>query len=229
MTSRFKRKSVECFHCGKPGHLKHNCRLLSAEKQKFRPNRHGKQKANIASIVNECSSDSGSDALMVSYTVLSASTTTKLIIDSGASCHMCCDSGLFDKLKVLTHPIDVSVGDGRSLKGRGIISLNMKLSDEKLNKCRLLDVLYVPKLSYNLLSVPKVTDLDKTTDFDEKGCKIYTAKGKLIAEGSKIGSLYYFNYLQCNMKVNVANRKTKENICHCRFGHLGTQNLQRLV
>ena len=131
-----------------------NCRLLSAEKQKFRPNRHGKQKANIASIVNKCSSDSESDALMVSHTVLSASTMTKWIIDSGASCHMCCDSGLFDKLEVLIHPIDVSVGDGRSLKatGRGMISLNMQLSDEKLNKCRLLDVLYVPKLSYNLLS-----------------------------------------------------------------------------
>ena len=231
MTSRFKRKSVECFHCGKPGHLKHNCRLLSADKQKFRPNRHGKQKANKASIVNECSSDSGSDALMVSHTVLSASTTTKWIIDSGASCHMCCDSGLFDKFEVLTHQIDVSVGDGRSLKatGRGIISLNMKLSDDKLNKCRLLDVLYVPKLSYNLLSVSKVTDLGKTTDFNEKGCKIYTAKGKLIAEGSKIGSLYYYNYLPCNMKVNVANRKTKENIWHCRFGHLGMQNLQRLA
>ena len=146
MTSRFMRKSVECFHCGKPGHLKRNCRLLSAEKQKFRPNRHGKQKANKASIVNECSSDSGSDARMVSHTVLSASTMTKWIIDSGTSCHMCCDSGLFDKLEVLTHPIDVSVGDGHCLKatGRGIISLNMKLSDEKLNKCRLSDVLYVP-------------------------------------------------------------------------------------
>ena len=164
MTSRFKRKSVECFHCGKPGHLKHNCRLLSAEKQKFRPNCHGKQKANKASIVNECSSDSGSNALMVSHTVLSASTTTKWIIDSGASCYMGCDSGLFDKLEVLTHPIDISVEDGRSLKatGRGIISLNMKLSDEKLNKCRLLDVLYIPKLTYNLLSVSKVTNFGKT-------------------------------------------------------------------
>ena len=95
-------------------------------------------KTNKASIVNECSSDNGSDALMVSHTVLSASTTTKWIIYSGASCLMCCDSELFDKLEGLTHPIDVSVGDGRSLKAtrRGIISLNMKLSDEKLNKCR---------------------------------------------------------------------------------------------
>ena len=186
MTSRFKRKSVECFHCGKPGHLKRNCRLLSAEKQKFRPNSHGKQKANKASMGNECSSDSGSDALMVSHTVLSASATTKWIIDSGTSSHMCCDSGLFDKLEVLTHPIDVSVGNGHSLKasGRGIISVNMKLSDEKLNKCRLLDVLYVPKVSYNLLNVSKVTDLGKTTDFNEKGCKIYTVKGKLICGGT---------------------------------------------
>ena len=100
MTSRFKRKSVESFDCGKPGHLKHNCRLLSAEKQKFRPNRHGKQKANKASIVNECNSYSGSDALMVSHTVLSASTTTKWIIDSGASCHMCCDMSCLTNSKV---------------------------------------------------------------------------------------------------------------------------------
>ena len=105
--------------------------------------------------------------------------------------------------------------------------MNMKLSDEKLNKCRQLDVLYVPKLSYNLLSVSKVTELGKTTDFNEKGCKIYTTKGMLIAEGSKIGSLY-LNCLPCNMKVNVANRKTKENIWHRRFGHLGMQNLQDL-
>ena len=60
------------------------------------------------------------------------------------------------------------------------------------------------------------------------GCKIYTAKGKLIAEGSKIGSFYYLNYSPCNMKVNVANCKTKENIWH-RRGHLETQNLQRLA
>ena len=29
------------------------------------------------------------------------------------------------------------------------------------------------------------------------------------SEGSKIGSFYYLNCLQCNMKVNVANRKQK--------------------
>ena len=67
----------------------------------------------------------------------------------------------------------------------------------------------------------------KLTDFNEKGCKIYTAKGMVIAEGSKIGSLYNLNCLPCNMKVNVANCKTKESIWHCHFGHLWTQNLQR--
>ncbi len=231
MTSRFKRKSVECFHCGKTGHIKRNCHLLSGEKKKFRPNRHGKQKANKASVVDECSADSGSDALMVSHKVLSASTPSKWIIDSGASCHMCCDSELFDKLEDLKHPIDVSIGDGRTLKatGRGIIFVNMKLPNKKWNECRLLDVLYVPKLSYNLLSISKATELGNTTDFNEKGCQIYNAKGKLIAEGSKIGSLYYLNCSMGNVKVNVANRKTNENIWHRRFGHLGIQNLQRLA
>ena len=32
MMSRFKKKSVECYHCGKMGHIKRDCRFLSAEK-----------------------------------------------------------------------------------------------------------------------------------------------------------------------------------------------------
>ncbi len=105
----------------------------------------------------------------------------------------------------------------------------MKLPNKKWNECRLLDVLYVPKLSYNLLSISKATELGNSTDFNEKGCQIYNAKGKLIAEGSKIGSLYYLNCSMGNVKVNVANRKTNENIWHRRFGHLRIQNLQRLA
>ena len=230
MMSRFKKRSVECYHCGKMGHIKRDCRFLSAEKQKSRFNRQGKQRANKVT-VNESSSDSEIEALMISHNMLSVSATRKWVVDSGASCHMCCDSGLFETLENLKHPIDVSVGDGHSLKatGRGIISLNMRLSFEKLTKCKLMDVLYVPKLSYNLLSVSKATEAGATTEFNELGCQIYNGSNKLIAVAKKTGSLYYLNCLTCIEKVNVVDQKTKEMIWHRRFRHLGMQNLQRLV
>ena len=202
--------------------------LLKKHKSRF--NRQGKQRANKVT-VNESSSDSEIEALMISHNMLSVSATRKWIVDSGASCHMCCDSGLFETLENLKHPIDVSVGDGHSLKatGRGIISLNMRLSFEKLTKCKLMDVLYVPKLSYNLLSVSKATEAGATTEFNEQGCQIYNGSNKLIAVAKKTGSLYYLNCLTCIEKVNVVDQKTKEMIWHRRFGHLGMQNLQKLV
>ena len=49
---------------------------------------------------------------------------------------------------------DVTLGDGHTLEatGQGTVSLMMNLSDGSSRKCRLLDVLFVPSLMYNLLT-----------------------------------------------------------------------------
>ena len=44
---------------------------------------------------------------MISHNMLSASATTKWIVDSGATCDMCSDRGLFKSLQNLEYPIDV--------------------------------------------------------------------------------------------------------------------------
>jgi len=49
--------------------------------------------------------------------------------------------------------------------GRRIISLKIELPNEKAKKCQMLDVLYVPKLTYNLLSISKATEAGKTINF----------------------------------------------------------------
>ena len=77
----------------------------------------------------------------------------------------------------------------------------MWLSFEKLTKCKLMDVLYVPKLSYNLLSVSKATEAAATTEFNEQGCQIYNGSNKLIAVAKKTGILYYLNCLTCIEKL----------------------------
>ncbi len=61
--------------------------------------------------------------------------------------------------------------------------LNMKVPYQKWNECRLLDVLNVPQLFYNLPSISKVTEFGNTTDFNENDCQIYNAKGELFPEG----------------------------------------------
>ena len=64
---------------------------------------------------------------------------------------------LFITLYQLQDPIDVVLGDGRALTavGRGEVVLDMILPNGESRSCMLRDVLYVPKFSYNPLSVVK--------------------------------------------------------------------------
>ena len=71
----------------------------------------------------------------------------------------------------------------------------MKLPGDKLKQCNLLDVLLVPKLWYDLLSVSKAAEAGKVIEFDESGCQVLNAKRKLIAAGNRAGSLYYLKCL----------------------------------
>ena len=84
-------------------------------------------------------------------------------------------------------------GDGHDLKatGQGTVSLEMTLPDGNTNRCILHDALYVPKFSYNLLSVTKVSEHGKVIKFDDTGCQISNRHDKCIAVATKLGNLYY--------------------------------------
>ncbi len=69
--------------------------------------------------------------------VLAATSKGSWIIDSGATCHMCNDETLFLKLRLLDTPIDVTLGDGRCLKGiaEGTVKMETLLPDGSIKKC----------------------------------------------------------------------------------------------
>ncbi len=147
---------------------------------------------------------------------------------------MCNDDKLFVEYHSLKQPQEVALGDGHPMEatGYGTVALVMLLPDGKTKRCKLHDVLYVQKLSYNLLSVSNATEAGKTTRFSEVGCHILDANRKLIATGSRVGSLYYLDCRTDCQQINVAenqSRGTKENAWHRRYGHLGVQSLQKLA
>ena len=102
----------------------------------------------------------------------------------------------------------------------------MKLPDEKIKSCQLQEVLHVPDLTYNLVSVSKASEAGKMTKFDKSGCHILNSKSKLIATATKFGRLYFLNY-QMNEHACVITRK--EDVWHRRYGHLGVQILKQLA
>ena len=82
---------------------------------------------------------------------------------------MCNQETLFSGYQALQNPLNVVLGDGRSLQatGQGSVVLKMKLPN---GACTLQDVLLVPSLAYNLLSVTSASKKGKVTTFSKMKC-----------------------------------------------------------
>ena len=96
------------------------------------------------------------------------STSGKWIIDSGATCHICNNQSSFVELYPLKTHTDVKVGDGQILSAtaKGVVFLRVRYGRES-QKCKLNNVLYVPDLSCNILSVSKAAEKGTTMKFSE--------------------------------------------------------------
>ena len=73
--------------------------------------------------------------------------------------------------------------------GSGIVALKLVLPDGITKKCRLHDVIYVPQLSYNLLSVSKMTEVGKKVSFYDSRCQIFDKNKRVVASYQERKSL----------------------------------------
>ena len=121
----------------------------------------------------------------------SRSTDTNWIVDSGATCHVCNDRSSFVELNFLQTPFDITLGAGHTLKAIecGIVTLILK-SDFSKRKCKLYDILYVPELTYNLLSVSKAVEKGVSFTFNDHRCVIKDVNQRLITVATKVRILY---------------------------------------
>lgn len=221
------KKGPKCHHCGKLGHIKRNCWKFIAESK----NSQSKEMSNNSK--TNCRDSSGDSAGLVACNNVAANlndTFDAWIIDSGATSHMSNDIKLFCDYKILDHFENVSLGDGHSLsvKGKGNVHVKVCLPGNIEKSVKIHDVLHVPGLSYNLLSIPKVTNRRKVTVFNDNECKIYDMNDDLFAVGRKEGNLYFLN---CKSNFHVANQAVScdANLWHKRLGHLSESSLQKMV
>ena len=227
-----RRPKPKCFNCGKLGHIQRYCRAKREdqdwikEDQKERKDFH-KQKVTVS--VDNDSDTNGDDCGLANSADCALLVIDESIIDSGATTHMCSNKKAFTILYQLESPIKVTVGDGPALTaiGRGDVVLNMECPSSESESCTLHDVLYVPELSYNLVSVAKVSQKGKIVKFTSNACYILDKKHKMIAKALKVEKLYRFKCKPVHEHAGIATN-SKEDIWHKRFGHLGVSSLQRL-
>ena len=229
LTTRVKR----CFYCKKPGHFKRDCEEFTKKNQPKTLKNKAKLGAFKVTITaeDEDGSDSESTGLVVQH-ALSANgrSDSQWILDSGATCHMCNKESMLSDLKPLPIPLSVTLGDGRKLQatGQGKVVLMMNLPQGNSESCTLHDVLLVPGLAYNLLSITAASRRRKVTTFTEVGCEIRDLSSKLIASGHREGNLYYLDQRGPTHQACVSH-ESKEVIWHRRLGHLGSTGMEALA
>ena len=231
------KKGPRCHFCKKFGHIQRNCRERERSQQSGASEKHIKKpqhKAHSAETRQRVESD---EAGLVVNHVLSADGKPRLtgrwIIDSGATSHTCNDRDLFIGLYPLKSPLEVLLGDGHKLTATayGTVKLLMKSGQRSSRKCILHDVLYIPELSYNLLSVSKAVERGNIVKFGSSSCIIRDSNRKLITIAQNVGGLYqidttatYINSAQTTSCREI----TKEDVWHRRFGHLNFKELTKI-
>ena len=216
-----KARGLKCFNCKKFGHIQRHCPERSKPVKKSNSKTRSKD-------------DKGDSVGLLAHYVLGASELAHpWIVDSGATSHISNSRELYEVFQPLEKTQQIILGDGRRLEavGIGVVALRLKQSGAKSKVGRLKDVLYVPDLAYNLLSVPKVTEAGKEVTFDEDQGVITDDQGDTVAMASKTGSLYYLNCepIDSTCVNSAATNKVNETLWHRRFGHLGERGLRKLA
>jgi hypothetical protein len=223
---KYKNKNTDrhCNYCDKDGHDESKCfkKMVALEAMM--------KKHNI-SIDSTYSSSSHGHALSAygfSFNTTSTSSSDEWLIDSRASFHMAKDKDIFSALNECNTK-KIFVGDDRSLSVVG--SRTVQVDNGHFN-----DVLCLPSLSCNLLSVYQITHSGegKTIEFlphqvvikDLKDLKHVLATGiaddiTRLYKFDKFGSSYFSS-------VFVAHSDDLSKLWHEQFGHLNYRSLQQL-
>lgn len=138
------------------------------------------------------------------------------LLDSGSTSHMTCNMKIFDRLEKDQRDISLADKEGRKLISEGIGEVVMKQPTVN-NRVRLKNVLCVPDLNTNLLSVAKFTDFGYKVEFDRNGVTIYKKKDEIHMKAVREGNGYYVKSMIINDELVTTTKE--DSIWHRRLGH----------
>ena len=215
-SSQQRKETRTCFNCGKPGHLARNCRL---------PKKESANKASVKEVEEDfafAASGEYDNTNMFSW-----------IIDSGATQHMTPHREAFLTYELISNR-KVYLGDNGMVDaiGMGCIVVEVDVRGQS-RSIRIQDVLHVPKLHANLLSVSKLVSQDLKVQFNNKGCVLRAPNGEMIVMAPKEGNLYQLRFKTVNgtRRACVARDATHEHsleLWHKRLGHLNVKSVKTL-
>ena len=150
------------------------------------------------------------------------------IIDSGATQHMMFNgNSLMDYFEFKT-PCPVNLSDNRVIfaYGRGTYHITSDL-DGHTQSIVLYDVLYLPDLERNLLSVRAMAKLGAAVNFEGYQCK-FIRDEILLAVGKLVGKMYYLKLVNDDHAKLANEGLSDKELWHSQYGHLCMDNVKKL-
>ncbi|KAJ6701195.1 hypothetical protein OIU74_012532 [Salix koriyanagi] len=177
----FKERTLShCDYCKKFGHNEKFCRLKKNKSQL-------QQQANVSEEGKDY--EEAEEHLFMALQTSNNSQKNSWLIDSGCTSHMTKYLSIFSSIDHTIRPkIKLGNGDIVQAKGRGAV----KVSTTKGTKV-IKDVLYIPELNQNLLSVSQMLRNGYEVAFKENFCFITDANDSAIAKIKIEGSSFYLD------------------------------------
>lgn len=224
----FQKKSYPpCHHCNRKGHPPFKCwRRPDAKCTKCNQmghetiickSKHQQQsdEANIA--------EKEKDKLFVVTCFVGSESNESWLIDSGYTNHMTHDKELFKDLKP-TNITKVKIGNGDSIsvKGKGTIAIESSQGTKHIY-----DVLFVPDIDQNLLSVGQLIENGYKVIFEDECCLIKDGANQDIFKVKMKGKSFSLSPLEKEQSV-FSLKEDVTQIWHKRVGHYHHEGLLQL-
>ena len=238
----------KCYNCGKTGHMARGCRAPKKEAE-------GSKSPSTGPLPTPSggrglspgptgSTDSAKYATEHSWAALEASSRAPKslgstegllwVVDSGASRHMTYYKDAFIEYSALQEPVTIQTANGTELQamGQGTVVLRVPRNGT-ISPTALTEVLYVPGLIGNLISVSQLQDKGITVcTTGGRGLKklLIQRQGKVIGEAERLGKAYTIQGTVPNPERALAASAidAEARLLHRRLGHLSAGSLQRL-
>ncbi|CAL9011160.1 unnamed protein product [Prunus brigantina] len=218
-TKGLKPEELKCYFCKKFGHMKRNCdrykRWLDKQKAKGKSDQ-----------VNVCFE---SNAIEIS--------SDSWWLDSGATVHVAnCLQGFKTKRLPSKAEMKVFVGNGERVKVEYIGLARIELESGFV--LELVDVVYIPSMKRNLISVSKLVKSNLQFEFDKSGFSIFRNK-VMIGNGFLDDGMFRLNCKKpkpsiSNLNINLISTKRKADkeesykLWHKRLGHVSAERMNLL-
>ncbi|XP_021607686.1 uncharacterized protein LOC110611601 [Manihot esculenta] len=184
---------LQCWYCKKHGHIE---KFYKAKQNKEQQEK--QQSTQHANSVENQQQEAEEHLFMASHhssSFLNSSCTW--FIDSGCTVHMAKDADLFSSLdSSIKTKVKLANGQLVQVEGKGTISIYSKLGTNFI-----FDVLLVPGLNKNLLSVAQLLRKKYFIFFKDESCIIYDSTGVEIAKVTMIDNCFPFDITNASHHV----------------------------